>query len=108
MFKNLTIGKKLSIGYGVIIALLIIIGAFIFIQLSVINSNVSEVKERIDKINTAALVRKTVKDIYIDIRDILLTEDMKVKEEKRKSIDERRKAYREKLEELSKITRSER
>ncbi|MDW7973544.1 MAG: MCP four helix bundle domain-containing protein, partial [Thermodesulfovibrio sp.] len=107
MLKKMTIGKKLTLGFGVVIGMVVIMGVVAIYQLFDIETHSKDLDERIDKINMAAFIRKTVKDIYIDIRDLLLTDDIKVREEKRKAIEEKRKAYREKLEELSKITRSE-
>ncbi|GLI54193.1 methyl-accepting chemotaxis protein [Thermodesulfovibrio yellowstonii] len=107
MFKNLTIGKKLGIGFGVVIALLIILGFFVFTQLTGIEGKLGDIDERTNKLNDAAIIRKEVKDILTTIRDMMLTDDIKRKEEMKKEIDAHRKIYKEKFEALEKVTRSE-
>ncbi|GAB6183269.1 hypothetical protein [Thermodesulfovibrio hydrogeniphilus] len=56
MFKNLTIGKKFYIAFGVVLFLMIAVSAFTVLQLYGIVNNTSELKERIDKIDSAATI----------------------------------------------------
>uniref|UniRef100_UPI002627939F MCP four helix bundle domain-containing protein n=2 Tax=Thermodesulfovibrio TaxID=28261 RepID=UPI002627939F len=102
MFKNMTLGKKLGGGFGVIIFFTLIMGSFIFIQLSSVKSNVDDIEDRVEKINYAASIRSSVKDILMGIRDILLNDDRKIKEEKKLFIEKSRNIYRESLEKLEK------
>ncbi|WP_353686662.1 methyl-accepting chemotaxis protein [Thermodesulfovibrio sp. 3462-1] len=104
MFKNLTIGKKLTVGFGVLILLLALSSAITLIQLQFIKSDVSDIDERIKKLNYAVGIRRIVVEIINNVKDMMLTEDLKKKQELKKAIDENRAKYREKLEAIKKIT----
>jgi methyl-accepting chemotaxis protein len=107
MFKNMTIVKKLGISYGVIIVLLLILGIYSQYNTAQIKQETKDVDERVDKITNAATIRKIIKDNQIEVREILLADNMKDKEESKKIIEENRKIYKENMEYLEKTTRSE-
>lgn len=107
MFKNLTIVKKLRISYGVIIVLLLILGIYSQYNTAQIKQDTKDIDERVDKITNAATIRKIIKDNQIEVREILLTDNMKEKEESKKIIEENRKIYKETIEYLEKTTRSD-
>ncbi len=104
MFKNLTIGKKLTVGFGVIIFFLILSGLITLLQLSSIKSNITDIDERIDKLNNAVSVRRSILEVISNVKDMMLTEDSKRKQELKKAIDENRARYKEKLEAIRKKT----
>ncbi|GAQ95734.1 methyl-accepting chemotaxis protein [Thermodesulfovibrio aggregans] len=104
MFKNLTIGKKLAVGFGVVIFLLVLSGAITLLQLYSIKTNITDIDERIDKLNNAVSVRRAIIGVIDDVKDIMLTEDLKTKQELKKAIDENRARYKEKIEAIRKTT----
>lgn len=104
MFKNLTIGKKLGIGFGVLIFLLLIFGGVTIIQLGIIKKNATDIDERIDKVNNSVGIRRAAIAIFSSVRDMLIIDDMKKKEEAKKSIEENRAKYKELIEAIKKIT----
>ncbi|WP_353683349.1 methyl-accepting chemotaxis protein [Thermodesulfovibrio sp. 3907-1M] len=104
MFKNLTIGKKLGVGFGVVILFLILSGFITLLQLSSIKSDITDIDERIGKLNDAVSVRRAIIGVVDDVKDMMLTEDSKAKQELKKAIDENRAKYREKLEAIRKKT----
>ena len=90
MFKNLTIGKKLGVGFGVIIFLLVLSGIITIVQLYSVKNDVKDIDERIDKLNNAVSARKAVLDVFDDIKDMMLTENFEKKQELKKAIDQNR------------------
>lgn len=104
MFKNLTIGKKLGIGFGVLIFLLLIFGGVTIIQLGIIKKDATDIDERIDKVNNSVGIRRAAIAIFSSVRDMLIIDDMKKKEEAKKSIEENRAKYKELIEAIKKIT----
>ena len=104
MFKNLTIGKKLGIGFGVLIFLLLIFGGVTIIQLGIIKKNATDIDERIDKVNNSVGIRRAAIAIFSSVRDMLIIDDMKKKEEAKKSIEENRAKYKELIEAIKKVT----
>jgi len=104
VFKNLTIGKKLGIGFGVLIFLLLIFGGVTIIQLGIIKKNATDIDERIDKVNNSVGIRRAAIAIFSSVRDMLIIDDMKKKEEAKKSIEENRAKYKELIEAIKKIT----
>lgn len=104
MFKNLTIGKKLGIGFGVLIFLLLIFGGVTIIQLGIIKKDATDIDERIDKVNNSVGIRRAAIAIFSSVRDMLIIDDMKKKEEAKKSIEENRAKYKELIEAIKKVT----
>jgi len=104
VFKNLTIGKKLGIGFGVLIFLLLIFGGVTIIQLGIIKKDATDIDERIDKVNNSVGIRRAAIAIFSSVRDMLIIDDMKKKEEAKKSIEENRAKYKELIEAIKKIT----
>ncbi len=107
MFKNLTIGKKLGFGFGIIIASVLLLGIVTLFQLSQIKTNVNDIDERLDKLNKAYEVRESIKNIMSAIPDYILSVDNKEREELKKAIEENRAKYRENLEAIRKATHTE-
>lgn len=85
MFKNLTIGKKLAVGFGVVIFLLVLSGAITLLQLYSIKTNIKDIDERIDKLNDSVSVRRAILAVINNVKDIMLAEDLKTKQELKKS-----------------------
>jgi len=104
MSKNLTIGKKLGVGFGVIIFLLVLSGIITIVQLYSVKNDVKDIDERIDKLNNAVSARKAVLDVLDDIKDMMLTENFEKKQELKKAIDQNRAKYKEKIEAIRKTT----
>ena len=107
MFKNLTIGKKLGVGFGVIIVSIIILGVITLFQLNKIRVNINDIDERIDKLNNAYIAKDSIKNILATIPDFILSEHAQERENMKKLIDENSAKYKEKLEAIRKITRTE-
>jgi methyl-accepting chemotaxis protein len=107
MFKNLTIGKKLGVGFGVIIVSIIILGVITLFQLNKIRVNINDIDERIDKLNNAYIAKDCIKNILATIPDFILSEHAQERENMKKLIDENSAKYKEKLEAIRKITRTE-
>jgi len=104
MFKNLTIGKKLIVGFGVLIFLLLIFGGVTVIQLGIIKKDATDIDERIEKVNNSVGIRRAAIAIFSSVRDMLIIDDMKKKEEAKKSIEENRAKYKELIEAIKKAT----
>ncbi len=107
MFKNLTIGKKLGVGFGVIIVSIIILGVITLFQLNQIRVDVNDIDERIDKLNNAYIAKDCIKNILATIPDFILSEHAQERENMKKLIDENSAKYKEKLEAIRKITHTE-
>ena len=104
MFKNLTIGKKLGVGFGVIIFLLVLSGIITIVQLYSAKNNIKDIDERIDKLNNAVSIRRAILGVLDNIKDIMLTENFEKKQELKKEIDQNRAIYKEKIEAIRKTT----
>jgi methyl-accepting chemotaxis protein len=107
MFKNLTIGKKLGVGFGVIIVSIIILGVITLFQLNKIRVNINDIDERIDKLNNAYIAKDCIKNILATIPDYIFSQHAQERENMKKLIDENMAKYKEKLEAIRKITHTE-
>ncbi|MDI6865880.1 MCP four helix bundle domain-containing protein, partial [Thermodesulfovibrio yellowstonii] len=105
MFKNLTIGKKLMVGFGIVIFLLVILSAYTLYSIISTDTKVHDLEERFDKLLYAAEIQREVNAIHLKARKMFLINDISKKQEIMKEIEEHRKYYRKRMEELEKITR---
>jgi len=95
------------VGFGAIIVSIIILGVITLFQLNQIRLDVNDIDERIDKLNNAYIVKDCVKNILSAIPDYILSDNAQERENIKKSVDENRSKYIEKLEAIRKITRTE-
>jgi methyl-accepting chemotaxis protein len=107
MFKNLTIGKKLGVGFGIVIVSVIILGIVTLFQLNQIKNSITDIDERINNLNNAYIIKDSVKNVIANIIDMMLSEGIKEKEELKKGIEENRAKYREKVELIKKASKSD-
>jgi len=107
MFKNLTIGKKLGVGFGIVIVSVIILGIVTLFQLKQIKNSITDIDERINNLNNAYIIKDSVKNVIANIMDMMLSEGIKEKEELKKGIEENRAKYREKVELIKKASKSD-
>jgi hypothetical protein len=107
MFKNLTIGKKLGVGFGIVIVSVIILGIVTLFQLNQIKNSITDIDERINNLNNAYIIKNSVKNVIANIMDMMLSEGIKEKEELKKGIEENRAKYREKVELIKKASKSD-
>ncbi|MDW7972243.1 MAG: methyl-accepting chemotaxis protein, partial [Thermodesulfovibrio sp.] len=107
MFRNLTIGKKLMVSFGSIIFLLIILSAYTIFSIISANKEVNKLDERFDEILYVAEIQREINAIDLNIRKMLTLTDISKKQEIMKEIEEHRKYYRKKIEELEKITKDQ-
>lgn len=107
MLKNLTIGKKLTVGFGLVVFLIVLSGGITFFLLSSMKPLAEDIDERTDKINEAAKIRANVLRIVMNIEIITVTTDTKKIEELKNEIETFRSNYRKSLEFLEKTTRTE-
>ncbi|MCX8027317.1 MAG: methyl-accepting chemotaxis protein [Thermodesulfovibrionales bacterium] len=107
MFKNLSMGKKLYLAFGIVIFLFMIVTAIAIFQLIGIKENFRLINDDRAKIAEMASIRRTVLSIYLDVYGIIITKDQQKMEDLKKSINEKRAFYRETLEKLKKSSTSE-
>ena len=73
---NMKIGQRLTIGFGIVIVLLVAITALSNIQLGRLNDGINLItKDRYPKTVLANTIQIQVNKIALDIRDIMLTSD---------------------------------
>ncbi|HHW20860.1 methyl-accepting chemotaxis protein [Thermodesulfovibrio thiophilus] len=107
MFQNLTIGKKLGIGFGVLIFCLIIFIVLGIYFINRINYEVRDLDERYDKILYASEIYREVNAIHLKARKMMMINDIAKKQEIFQEIENHRKHYRKRLDELDKISRTD-
>ncbi|MCX8028051.1 MAG: methyl-accepting chemotaxis protein [Thermodesulfovibrionales bacterium] len=104
MFRNLTIGKKLAFGFGIVILLLVIISSFTLYSISSTNTKVHHLDDGVDMILYASEIQREVNAIHLKVRKMMLLDDVSKRQTIFKEIEEHRKYYRKRLEELEKLT----
>lgn len=107
MLKNLTIGKKLTVGFGVIIFLIVLSGGITFYLLSSMKPLAEDIDERTDKFQHSATIRASVLRIALSVEKISTETDQRKKEEIKKEIEGYRENYRKSFEFLENTTRTE-
>ena len=106
--KDMSIGKKLTIGFGVIVAMMVIVLALAFINMKRADNTADRViKFNVAKIEKANEVIKSIDQIFYSIAIIMLTQDSGVVEEQKKVLAEKRKEQLAGFEEIQKMEQTE-
>ncbi|MDO8699870.1 MAG: methyl-accepting chemotaxis protein [Rhodoferax sp.] len=108
MFKNMRIGMRLGLGFGIVLLMLI---AVIFVGVT----RMSEINERLDgivtdnnvKIRLATEMRGVVRNIATAIRNVVLLEDDADMQTELKRIADQRKKYDDAEEKITKMVKSD-
>ena len=108
MFMKVKIGTRLAIGFGVIVALMLVMGVISQRSLKTINDQVEFlVKDKWPKTTQANTILGEVNVVARALRNMLLTDDRSVVEKERSRITEATAAITKNFEELDKNARSE-
>ena len=76
MFKNLKIGVRLGIGFGIVVLLLVITAVVSIERLGELNSATKEITEnRMPKIEMAMEIEKNAQALGLALRNLILTDD---------------------------------
>jgi methyl-accepting chemotaxis protein len=104
LFTDVKIGKRLGIGFGIILALMVINVVIGIIYLQTISNNLDRiVKVNNTKARYANDIRKAFSDITYLIGQIVTTSDSAAREEAKKKIDAIRGKYKVSMERLEKL-----
>lgn len=107
MFKNWSIAKKLTFGFGVIIFIVFMVSLYTLYGLYIINSNTKNLKERVAKISSAQKLRDEIlTNIQLNIAKILLTDSIEKRKELYGEILKAREVYKEHVEFLKATMKS--
>ena len=104
LFTDVNIGKRLGIGFGITLCLMVVIVITGIISLRIINKDL----ERIALVNAAKIrdannIRTAFADITYLVGRVVTSEDQGVREEAKRKIDEMRVSYKKSVEELERI-----
>jgi methyl-accepting chemotaxis protein len=104
LFTDVKIGKRLAIGFGITLGLMVINVVIGIISLSGINNDLDRMfVVNAAKIKYANHIRTALSDVTYLVGQIVTSDDSKVKEEAKKQIDEIRVSYKNALEGLEKL-----
>jgi methyl-accepting chemotaxis protein len=108
MFKNMKIGAKLGLGFGILLTLLSVIAILGIIRLGDMNEGMNDVAEdRFPKVVQVNTIKDLSNDVRAWIRNLLLTEDLAESKKIQNDIAEARKKTGEIFELLDKSIQSE-
>ncbi|MEM3553642.1 MAG: methyl-accepting chemotaxis protein [Candidatus Bathyarchaeia archaeon] len=107
MIKSMSLGRKLSLAFGVIVAAVLFLGLFNVYLLLKTRSHLASVEERVWKLSQAHSIRDSIKGITACLPDLILSETRQERENIKGLIAEYRGKYRESIEALKKTTRTE-
>ena len=106
--KDLSIGRKLTIGFGVIVGMMVIVLTLAFINMKQADNTADRViKVNVAKIEKANTVIKAIDQIFYSTAVMMLTQDGSIVDEAKKIRDEKRKEQGAGFEELQKMEQTE-
>ena len=106
--KDLSIGKKLTIGFGVVVGMMVIVLTLAFVNMKQADSTSDRViKVNVAKIEKANTVIKAIDQIFYSVAVMMLTNDSSIVDEAKKVRDEKRKEQIAGYEELQKMEQTE-
>ena len=104
MFRNMKIGIRLSLGFGLLVALLLSVAFIGVARMNSLHVGVDLlVKDRYAKVMLASRVDNEVSNIARYMRNMIITTDPEVAKENTGKIYESRKAIAEAVEQLDKV-----
>jgi len=94
MFKNLKIGVRLGIGFGLVLVMLVVVGGLAFLRLNVLNTEIADmVNDKFPKTVTAHHIIDDINLVARSIRNVLLLKDPEqIKVELQRVVDSRKNA----------------
>ena len=108
MFKNMKIGTRLALGFGLMIALLLVIVATGMKNMSgMANATEDIVADKYPKVTMANDIDTNISQIALSMRDLLFIKDPGDAAKEQAKIQDARKAIGETLDQLAKITQTE-
>ena len=107
MLKNMKIGTRLSMGFGLVLILMIMLGIFAINRLKAIDNNVEElVKDKWPKTVMLNEITEQINVVARAMRNMLLTDDPAVHQKELSRVTEARDIVSKHLEDLSKTVKS--
>lgn len=107
-FTNIKIGKRLGLGYGVIIVLIVLIIFVGFVSLKDINASLDQiVNVNNKKINFASEMIGALDNLYLGLANLAAVDEQTLKEQEKGRVQKMREKYRNALGELEKMETSE-
>jgi len=108
MFRNMKIGLKLSLGFGVVLALLVVIGGMGIVNQNTLNGKIQMlVQDRWPKAEHANAIVDQINIVARALRNTLLTNDATIQQKEMGRIPEASQALAGHIAELSKTVQSE-
>ena len=108
MFKNLKLGLKLAIGFGMVVVLLIVVAVVGIMRVTELDTSIEEmVMDKYPKVVIANDIIDIVNEDARSLRNIIINADHSDMEKQKGRIDVNRKKANELYEELNKTVRSE-
>jgi len=107
MFKNMKLGTKLGVGFGVVLVLLGAIAGFGVNRVKLLNANVEEVvNDRNPKVIWAYELKEGFMEVFLAVRNMALNQDSKFIQEEKSRMEKVRARYGESLANLEKTIHS--
>lgn len=103
MLKGLTIKKKLLVGFGCIIFIMLLFGVFSVFNVVISIKNTENEKERFEKVILTQRIDVDVQKILLNVSKIIVMKDPEIKKE----IEAMRSDYKEAFDRLKKITKTQ-
>jgi len=101
---SLKVGSRLAIGFGVMLAALLVVGVVGLSRMSLLQNNLDHiVKSDYAKVALVNTMRDAVRYQAVALRDVVLQEDLAFKKKELKLMKEARKKYQVAFEELEKL-----
>jgi methyl-accepting chemotaxis protein len=101
---TLKVGSRLALGFGVILAALLVVGVMGLSRMSLLQNNLDQiVKSDYAKVTLVNTMRDAVRYQAVALRDVVLQEDLAFKKKELKLMKEARKTYQTAFNELEKL-----
>jgi methyl-accepting chemotaxis protein len=100
VLSDMKIGKKLGMGFGVLMVLLLILSAISWWQLTIMDQSLKTALEEASKMNTIQDVGASVDNIYLEMWAMIATRDSTSRQAHKTAMDKHREQYKKQMEEL--------
>jgi methyl-accepting chemotaxis protein len=105
--NNLKTGRRLTLGFGVMVALLIAQSAISWFQLTSLNTGMDAALVEYDKMVVIKDVKSTLQELYIEVWDLVTDETASEKQKHRTAITKHREEYKKLMEYLKSVAKTQ-
>jgi len=106
LMTNMKIGKRLGMGFGIMVLFLVLLGIVAYWSTNSINTSMTEMKNEYDIYGQVRMVKGNIYELFLQQSQFLLFDDKMAQDEVLGKVDEFREKYKKAMDQLKATAQS--